>query len=162
MPWKDRGIQRSKRKYYKANLKLSTAVPQRKGYIFKGWNDAQNLKGAVYAPGSTYTKDTDLQLYAIWEKDHVPVLSLSQKNGALVASVSNTDYVTEYGFVYGKQKNITLNTPGRTRIAYSDLDSSGSYSFDTTELTDCTIRAYVVYTDEAGTAQVIYSDSISR
>lgn len=149
-------------KYYKADLKLSTAAPQRKGYIFKGWNDAQNLKGVVYAPGSIYTKDSDLQLYAIWEKDHVPVLFLSQKNGALVASVSNIDYVMEYGFVYGKQKNITLNTPGRTRIAYSDLDSSGSYSFDATELTGCTIRAYVVYTDEAGTAQVIYSDSISR
>ncbi|MDO5799513.1 MAG: hypothetical protein Q4Q33_10790 [Eubacteriales bacterium] len=90
-----------------------------------------------------------------------PVLFLSQNNGSLVASVFNTDYVTEYGFVYGNQSDITLETPGRTRIAYSDLDSNGSYSFDATELTGCTIRAYAVYTDEAGATQVIYSDSIN-
>ena len=90
-----------------------------------------------------------------------PVLFLSQNNGSLAASICNTDYVTEYGFVYGNQSDITLETPGRTRIAYSDLDSNGSYSFDATELTGCTIRAYAVYTDEAGVTQVIYSDSIN-
>ena len=90
-----------------------------------------------------------------------PVLFLSQNNGRLAASVFNTDHVTEYGFVYGNQSDITLETPGRTRIAYSDLDSNGSYSFDATEMTGCTIRAYAVYTDEAGATQVIYSDSIN-
>lgn len=92
----------------------------------------------------------------------IPKLSLLEKNGILTASVFNTDYVTEYGFVYGNQKDITLETPGRTRVAYSNLNSNGSYSLDATELTDCTIRAYAVYTDEDGTTQVIYSDLISR
>ena len=95
-------------------------------------------------------------------KDKSPRLSLLEKNGNLVASVFNTDHVTEYGFVYGKQKDITLETPGRTRVAYSNLNSNGSYSLDATELTDCTIRAYAVYTAEDGTIQVIYSDPISR
>ena len=91
----------------------------------------------------------------------IPMLSLVEKNGIFIASVSNTKYVIEYGFVYGNQSDITLETPGRTRVAYSDLDSNGSYSFDATELTGCTIRAYAVYTDEDGAAQVIYSDSIN-
>lgn len=92
----------------------------------------------------------------------IPMLSLVEKNGIFIASVSNTKHVTEYGFVYGNQTDITLETPGRTRIAYSNLDFNGNYSFDATELTGCTIRAYVVYTNEAGATQVIYSDSISR
>ena len=149
-------------KYYKSALKLSSSVPIRTGYIFKGWSDSKNSGGSVYAPGSTYTKDADLRLYAVWEKDPVPVISVSQKAGILTAAVSNMDYVKEYGFVYAKGSNVTLETPGRTRTAYSKVDSNGRYSFDATELTGCTIKAYVVYTDENGNTQVIYSDPISR
>ena len=149
-------------KYYKSALKLSSSVPTRTGYIFKGWSDSKNSGGSVYAPGSTYTKDADLRLYAVWEKDPVPVLSVSQNAGILIAAVSNMDYVKEYGFVYAKGSNVTLEIPGRTRIAYSKVDSSGRYSFDATELTGCTIRAYAVYTDKDGITQVIYSDPISQ
>ena len=91
-----------------------------------------------------------------------PKISLSSNNGVLAAAVSNTKFVTEYGFVYGNQSDITLETPGRTRVAYSNLDSNGSYSLDATELTDCMIRAYAAYTDEDGATRVIYSDSIKR
>ena len=91
-----------------------------------------------------------------------PKISLSSNNGVLDASISNTKFVTEYGFVYGNQSDITLETPGRTRVAYSNLDSNGSYSLDATELTDCMIRAYAAYTDEDGATRVIYSDSIKR
>ena len=149
-------------KYYKSALKLSSSIPTRTGYIFKGWSDSKNQGGSVYAPGSTYTKDADLRLYAVWEKDPVPVLSVSQNAGILTAAVSNMEYVKEYGFVYGKGSNVTLETPGRTRVAYSNLNSNGSYSFDTTELTDCTIRAYVVYADTNGNKHVVYSESYSR
>ena len=149
-------------KYYKSVLKLSSSVPTRTGYIFKGWSDSKNPGGSVYAPGSTYTKDADLRLYAVWEKDPVPVLSVSQKAGILTAAVSNMEYVKEYGFVYGKGSNVTLETPGRTRAAYSKVDSSGRYSFDATELAGYTIRAYVTYTDKNGNEQVVYSNSYSR
>ena len=95
-----------------------------------------------------------------WDANE-PTLSLVEKNGILVAAVSNMAHVTEYGFVYGKQTDVTLETPGRTRITYSELDADGSYFFDATELTGCMIKAYVVYTDENGSRQVIYSDLIS-
>ena len=92
----------------------------------------------------------------------IPTLSLADKNGILVATVSNMKYVTEYGFVYGEQADMTLETSGRTRIAYSELNADGSYSLDITELTGCTIRAYAVYTDENGKDQVVYSEPIVR
>ena len=147
-------------KYYKSALKLSSSIPTRTGYIFKGWSDSKNQGGSVYAPGSTYTKDADLRLYAVWEKDPVPVLSVSQNAGILTAAVSNMEYVKEYGFVYAKGSNVTLETPGRTRVAYSNLNSNGSYSFDATELTGCTIRAYVIYTDKIGNKQIVYSKPV--
>ena len=92
----------------------------------------------------------------------IPTLSLADKNGILVATVSNMKYVTEYGFVYGEQADMTLETSGRTQIAYSELNADGSYSLDITELTGCTIRAYAVYTDENGKDQVVYSEPIVR
>jgi len=55
---------------------------------------------------------------------------------------------------------VTLETPGRTRIVYSELDADGCYSLDITELTGCTIMAYAVYNDENGKEQVVYSERI--
>ena len=91
-----------------------------------------------------------------------PQVSVKKQNENLIATISNTDHVIEYGFIYGKQKDVTLDTPGRIRVAYSKRDSNGNYSFDTTKLTGCSIRAYVVYTDTAGNKQIIYSDSIAK
>ena len=147
-------------KYYKSDLKLSSSVPTRAGYIFKGWNTSSDLKGISYLPGSTYAGDEDITFYAVWEKDPVPVISVTQKAGILTATVSNMAPVKEYGFVYGKENSVTLKTPGRTRVAYSKADANSSYSFEASELTGCTIRAYVVYTDADGREQIIYSESI--
>ena len=91
-----------------------------------------------------------------------PQVSVKKQNENLIATISNTDHVIEYGFIYGKQKDVTLDTPGRIRVAYSKRDSNGNYSFDTTKLTGCSIRAYVVYTDTAGNKQIIYSDLIAK
>ena len=147
-------------KYYKSDLKLNSSVPTRTGYIFKGWNSSSDLKRTSYLPGSTYAGDEDMTLYAVWEKDPVPVISVTKKGGILTATVSNMDPVKEYGFVCGKENDVTLKTPGRTRVAYSKADADSSYSFDASELTGCTIRAYAVYTDVDGKEQIIYSESI--
>ena len=143
--------------YYADNPYVKLSDPSKEGYIFDGWYLSETGGEAVT---ETTKLQGDIDLYARWKKDYVPTLSVTQENEKLIASISNTESVTGYGFVYGKQTDITLETPGRTRIAYSDLDSNGSYSFDATKLTGCTIRAYAVYTDENGNAQVIYSDPI--
>ena len=147
-------------KYYMTDLKLSSVMPQREGYIFKGWNDSSDLNGTFYLASDSYTKDEDITLYAVWEKDPVPKISLNQNNGNLVAIVSNMDQVIGYGFVYGKGGDVTLSTPGRTRIAYSEMDAvNRSYSFNEAGLSGYTIRAYAVYRDENGNEKVAYSDA---
>ena len=145
--------------YYVDDPYVKLSDPSKEGYIFEGWYLSET-------GGEAVTEETKLQgdidLYARWKKDYVPTLSVTQENEKFIASISNTESVTEYGFVYGKQTDVTLETPGRTRIAYSELDADGCCSLDIKELTGCTIRAYVVYIDENGKEQVVYSDSILK
>ena len=155
-------------KYQKQDNQKWKVYGDEEGYVLQsvGTGYVIGLSGKDEAILGGYAlKYSDDQMFLFKEAGVItnkPVLFLSQDDGRLVASVFNTDHVTEYGFVYGNQTDITLETPGRTRVAYSNLDSNGSYSLDATELTDCMIRAYAAYTDEDGATRVIYSDSIKR
>lgn len=56
-------------KWYGESLKLSSVVPKRTGYLFNGWNTNSSGTGVNYAPGTTYTGNAALNLYAKWKKD---------------------------------------------------------------------------------------------
>lgn len=92
----------------------------------------------------------------------VPLITVSDNSGTLVVKLAATNKITAQGIVYGKGNNVTLETPGRTRIVYSKVDSNRRYTFDTAKLTGCTIRAYVTYTDKNGKEQIVYSSSYTR
>ena len=64
------------------------------------------------------------------------------------------------GLLYGNTYNITLDTPGRTRIVFEDSTSNNTFSFDAGDLTGNTFRAYIIYEDASGTEIVEYSNSI--
>lgn len=149
-------------KYYMADLTLSSAVPQREGYIFKGWNDSADLKGTFYSSGGTYVKDTDVILYAVWEKSQIPTLSVVQENKTFIATISNTDTITGYGFVYGKDGDVTLETPGRKRIAFTGVASNRTFSFNAAGIADDdSVRGYVTYWLD-GQEQILYADPIGQ
>lgn len=55
------------------DLTLSTAVPEKAGHQFLGWNDSASANYALYQPGSKWTAERDATLYAIWRTaDAVP------------------------------------------------------------------------------------------
>ena len=58
-------------KTYDVTLKLSTAVPTRDNYNFRGWGTAATATGAAYTPGGNYTANAAITLYAIWELAYV-------------------------------------------------------------------------------------------
>lgn len=66
----------------------------------------------------------------------------------------------QIGILYGNTYNITLDTPGRTRIVFEDSTSNNIFSFDADNLTGNTFRAYIIYEDASGTEIVEYSNSI--
>lgn len=60
------GAPASQTKTYGTDLVLSSDVPIRGGYIFRGW--AKTSTGEVlYYPGDTYSAEAAVTLYAVWE-----------------------------------------------------------------------------------------------
>lgn len=54
-------------KSYGTALTLSTAVPTRQNYNFKGWATSAAATAAAYQPGGSYTSNAAVTLYAVWE-----------------------------------------------------------------------------------------------
>ena len=52
-------------KTYNQDLKISTTIPERDGYIFVGWNNI--YEDTVYQAGSMYSTDLNVTMYAMWE-----------------------------------------------------------------------------------------------
>lgn len=48
---------------------ISTQIPTREGYVFTEWTAQVNGTTVAFAPGSEYTADADLCLYAQWQLD---------------------------------------------------------------------------------------------
>ena len=60
------GAPASQTKTYGVNLTLSSTIPTRAGYAFKGW--ATSSTGTVaYQAGGTYSANSAVTLYAVWE-----------------------------------------------------------------------------------------------
>ena len=70
-------------------LTLTADTPTRQGYHFVHWNTQPDGNGVGYLPGSTYSNDLDLTLYAIWAvADTTPPTIVSQS----VSNVTNNGY----------------------------------------------------------------------
>ena len=92
----------------------------------------------------------------------MPMITINDNSGILTVKLAATNKIIAQGIIYGEESTVTLETSGRVRVAYSKVDSNRCYSFDTTKLTGCAIRAYVIYMDQNGNEQVIYSDPYVR
>lgn len=56
-------------------LKLSTTVPTKSGYTFKGWGLSATSTTATYQPGGSYTNNSAATLYAVWELAYkIPII----------------------------------------------------------------------------------------
>ncbi|MBQ4561397.1 MAG: InlB B-repeat-containing protein [Clostridia bacterium] len=50
------------------DLKLTTVIPKRTGYIFEGWSESKTAETPTYLAGSVYTANKGVTLYAVWEE----------------------------------------------------------------------------------------------
>ena len=65
------GAPSAQTKTYGKALTLSSTVPTRSGYSFKGWATSSTATTAAYQPGASYNTDASLALYAVWEQNIV-------------------------------------------------------------------------------------------
>lgn len=83
------GAPANQTKWYGEALTLSSTVPTRTGYVFRGWNTAQDGSGTSYSAGASYTANTAAILYAQWECANK--VTVYDENG-----VAHTGIVTVY------------------------------------------------------------------
>lgn len=61
------GAPSAQTKYYANSLTLTEEIPEFDNRIFKGWSSDKNATVAEYLPGTVYTEDNDLTLFAVWD-----------------------------------------------------------------------------------------------
>ncbi|MCR5375573.1 MAG: InlB B-repeat-containing protein [Lachnospiraceae bacterium] len=91
-------------KTYNVNLPLSTTRPTRTGYTFQGWGTSAGATTVAYNPGSTYTGNAALALYAIWKIDQYDVVYNANGGTGAPASVKKT---------YGQDLKLSGTIPTR-------------------------------------------------
>ena len=55
-------------KEYDIPLELEVDIPERYGYIFAGWGTTSSATIVQYNPGDTYTSNSNIDLYAVWQE----------------------------------------------------------------------------------------------
>lgn len=98
-------------------LTLSSTKPTRSGYTFKGWATSSTATVASYQPGSSYTANAKVTLYAVWSKNPSQYTVSYNANGGSGAPPSQTK--TE-GVA------LTLSATKPTRSGYTFLGWSTS------------------------------------
>ena len=136
-------------KTHGVSLTLRTTAPTRSGYTFKGWSTSVN--GSVaYAAGATYSANSAVTLYAIWERNNIDAESLVLGEHKTVFEVgetdtvslsvvpSNADWETMYFLYYDSDVvkldwinnenafKVTAIAPGETEIIIELENTSGS------------------------------------
>lgn len=101
-------------KYYFSNLTLSAQVPTLTGHIFKGWCSSSNADRVDYNPGQIYTENSNLNLYAVWEREKYEIKFNS--NGAYG---SFTSQIKEYGI----DLRLTTAVPTKTGYHFSNWNT---------------------------------------
>lgn len=156
------GVPSSQIKQYDKTLTLSSVKPTRAGYIFKGWAISSAASSTQYQPGSSYTSNKDLMLYAVWERNKVESsITFSTNNLTLDSGASQTVYVRFKGDgikYLGFEPNDYENSV--CRLNWSDIDwKNGTTSVTVTGKNAGTILITVHFLDKYDNS--FFSESFS-
>lgn len=85
-------------KYYGTTLTLASTVPTRSGYKFLGWSTSSTATSATYQPGSSFTGNYSMTLYAVWSLSDTtpPTCTLSASSSGIFFGSYSSD-VASYG-----------------------------------------------------------------
>lgn len=104
-------------KWYGEALTLQTTKPTRAGYTFKGWATSASATSAAYAAGGTYSANSAVTLYAVWQANTYTITYNANGGSGAPASQTKTHGVT-----------LTISTTKPTRTGYTFLGWSVSSS----------------------------------
>ena len=107
-------------KTYNVSLTLSTTIPTRTGYTFKGWSTSASATTATYGAGGVYTNNAAATLYAVWSPNQYNISY--DANGGTGAPAPQTK---SYGVT------LTLSNTNPTRTGHTFLGWSTTNSAET-------------------------------
>ena len=132
----------AQRKVKGTNLTLSSTVPTKDGYLFKGWASSKTATSAEYNARSVYSKDESVRLYAVWSEvvasttigsvttnyDSIQsaIDAAGSNSGAVVTIIKNN--VIEAVTVAAGQ-NLVIDTNGKTwsmNTSSNNIQNSGT------------------------------------
>ena len=137
------GAPASQTKSENVAITLSSTKPTRSGYTFLGWSTSSTATSPTYYPGSSYTTNASVTLYAVWEKLPETYTIKYNANGGTGAPATQTK--TE-------DVNITLSSTKPTRSGYkflgwstSSTATSATYQPGATYSTNASVTLYAVW-----------------
>ena len=93
------------------SLTISTEVPTRPGYTFQGWGTSKTTTTVSYNPGSNYTQNKDITLYAVWKED---VYTISYDANGGTTSTAPSSHTKKYD-----QSGVTISSSKPSRRRYT-------------------------------------------
>ena len=117
-------------KYHDSTLKLSSTVPTRTYYNFLGWGTSASSTTVAYSPGSNYTANSAITLYAIWELAYIRPRIKAISVARCTSNGTVTDEGT-YALVTCTWEIDTVATAKEAKIEWK-YPSQSSYSNSTT------------------------------
>lgn len=111
-------------KTYGVNLTLSSTKPTKANYNFKGWSTSAN-GSVVYAPGATYTNNSAVTLYAVWELAYVKprITNFNAQRCNSDGTVSETGTYVKVTFNWATDKDVE-----NIYIDWADKPNSPTFS----------------------------------
>ncbi len=146
------GAPSSQTKVYGTDLQLSTTVPTRSGYAFKGWGTSSTATVAAYQPGGFYGAEAGLDLFAVWEKGTYTITYDANEGSNTPASQTK-----DYGDTAFKLTSSVPTRDGYDFVSWNTVRAGGgtSYLSGATYSADANLYLYAQWT--AKTYTVTYN-----
>ena len=118
----------SQTKRYFSDLKLTSAVPSRTGYVFKGWGTSSTDTNPDFQPGGTYYHNMNMTLYAVWEKaTYIISYDANGGNGAPESQIkTHGEDITLSSAIPQRYNHVFMGwslSPSSSSIAYNPGDN---------------------------------------
>ena len=96
---------------------LSTMVPTRQGYVFQGWAESSSASSAAYQPGSSFSRDAFVTLYAVWQM--IPTQSVTINKPSTTIYIDSTEQLTATVLPADAPQSVTWSSSNSTVAAVS-------------------------------------------
>jgi uncharacterized repeat protein (TIGR02543 family) len=150
------GAPSAQTKTYGVNLTLSSTKPTRTNYNFKGWATSSTATTVSYAAGASYTTNSEITLYAVWElaytKPRITGVSVTRCDANGSTSDSGTYALVKFN--WATDKTVT-SVKIEWESTSSTIDATG-----TSGSVNTVIGAGALSTEQTYTISITVADSL--